>query len=296
MLRPSSITLLLSLAPALLVNPAFGQKQPPPKLSTIFHGSLSTHLAAGDTLAVSITQNGVVPIYSSSTTIEPGEWISIYGSNLAAGTTSWNGNFPTVLGGTSVMIDNKPAYLWVVTPGQINAQVPDDSARGTVAVQVNTSGGSASSTVTLGDFGPSFSVLDGKYVTGEILRSDGSGAFGGGTYDIVGPAGTSFGFKTVPAKAGDVIELFGVGFGPTSPSFPAGQAIPAGQYGTVLSTNPVQIIINGVTVTPSFVGIIEAGLYQLNITIPGGLGTGDVPIQAMAGGLQTPTGIFISLQ
>src|SRR5208283_1495353 len=50
----------------------------------------------------SITAGGVVPIYSKSTTIQPGSWASVYGSNLAIGTTVWNGNFPTSLGGTSV--------------------------------------------------------------------------------------------------------------------------------------------------------------------------------------------------
>ena len=89
---------------------------------------------------------------------------------------------------------------------------------------MTTANGSAASKVTLGPFGPSFSLLDGKHVAGIILRSDGSGAYGGGTYDIVGPTGTSLGFKTVAAKAGDVLELFGVGFGPTNPAVPAGKA------------------------------------------------------------------------
>ena len=49
--------------------------------------------------APSIAPNGIVPIYSSSSTIQPGSSISIYGENLAAGTLSWNGDFATTLGG-----------------------------------------------------------------------------------------------------------------------------------------------------------------------------------------------------
>ncbi|MBZ5608563.1 MAG: hypothetical protein LAP38_09910 [Acidobacteriia bacterium] len=71
---------------------------------------------------------------------------------------------------------------------------------------------------------PSFLLLDAKHVTGIIIRSDGSGAYGGGTYDILGPTGNSLGYATVTAKAGDSVELFGVGLGPTSPAVPAGQA------------------------------------------------------------------------
>ena len=62
---------------------------------------------------------------------------------------------------------------------------------------------SARSTVTLAQFGPCFSLLDGKHVAGIILRSDGSGADGGGAYDIIGPTGSALGYKTVAAKAGD---------------------------------------------------------------------------------------------
>jgi hypothetical protein len=40
---------------------------------------------------------------------------------------------------------------------------------------------------------------------------------------MVGPTGSSLGYGTVAAKAGDTIELFGVGSGPTMPGVPAAQ-------------------------------------------------------------------------
>jgi uncharacterized protein (TIGR03437 family) len=243
-------------------------------------------------LPPTINAGGVVPLYSSSTTIQPGSWVSIFGSNLAAAATTWNGDFPTSLGGTSVTIDGKPAYLWYVSPSQINLQAPDDPASGTVNVVVMTAAGSVTSTVTLGQFGPSFNLLDGKHVAGIILRSDASGAYGGGTYDIVGPTGTSLGYKTVAAKSGDVLELFGIGFGPTNPTVPAGKAY----SGAAATTNPVSLSINNVTVTPSFAGITSAGLYQINVTLPAAVGTGDVPLHAVVGGVQTPSGVMLSVQ
>jgi uncharacterized protein (TIGR03437 family) len=242
--------------------------------------------------APAVLPGGIVPVYSSSTTIEAGSWISIFGSNLAAAPATWNGNFPKSLGGTSVTIDNKSAYLWYVSPGQINLQAPDDTATGSVSVVVTTGGGNVTSSVTLGQLGPSFSLLDGKHVAGIILRYDGSGAYGGGTYDIVGPTGTSLGYQTVAAKGGDILELFGVGFGPTSPTVPAGQLY----SGTAPTTNPVVLSISNVTVTPLLAAITSAGLYQINLTLPAGLGTGDVPLVATAGGVQTPSGVVLSLQ
>jgi len=240
----------------------------------------------------SIGLGGVVPAGSAFTTIQPGEWVSIYGTNLASGITSWTGNFPTSLSGTSVMIDGKPAYLLYVSPTQINLQPPNDATTGSVSVVVTTTKGVATSTVTLAQFSPSLFLLDGKHVAGIIPRSDGSGAYAGGSYDILGPTGSSLGYATVAAKAGDVVELYGTGFGPTSPAVAPGQVF----SGAAPATNPVQLLINNVGVTPSFAGLSGAGLDQINLTVPPGLGTGDVPLVAIVGGAQTATGVVISLQ
>jgi len=240
----------------------------------------------------SVFSGGVVPVYSSSTTIQPGEWVSIYGANLASAAKSWNGDFPTVLGDTSVMIDGKFAYLEYVSPGLINLQAPNDSKSGSVPVVVTTLAGSTTSTVTLAQFAPSLLLFGSKYVAGVISRSDGSGTQGGGTYDFLGPTGNSLGFPTVAAKAGDAIALYGVGFGPTTPTVLAGQLY----SGAAATTNPVTLVINNVGVTPGFAGLSEAGLFQINLTVPAGLGKGDVPLVAQVGGSQTQANVVISLQ
>ena len=239
-------------------------------------------IAAG---APIITEGGVVPVFSTSTTIQPASWVSVFGNNLAAMPVTWNGDFPTQLGGDTVTINGKNAYLWYVSPTQINLQAPDDTTTGVVPVTVTTAAGSWTSTVTLGPISPSFLLLDQTHVTGIILRS-------GGKYDILGPTGTSLGFPTVAAAAGDTLELFCVGFGPTVPVVPAGQPVTA----SALTTNMVQLKIGGTPVMPLGAGIGSAGLYQVNVTIPPGLGTGDLTLVATVGGLQTQSGIVISLQ
>ncbi len=239
-----------------------------------------------------ISPGGVVPVFSAMNTIQPSEWVSIYGANLANAAATWNGDFPTSLGGASVTINGKPAYLWFASPTQINLQAPDDLAAGTVAVVVTTAGGIATSTVTLAPSGPSFNLLDDKHVTGIILRPEHTGSYGNGAYDIVGPTGSSLGYATVAAKAGDLVELFGVGFGPTSPVVPAGKAF----SGAAAVTGNVALLINNVSITPTFVGLSGAGLYQINVIVPPGLGVGDVPLVAIVDGVQTPAGRVLSLQ
>lgn len=242
--------------------------------------------------APAITPGSIGPTLSTTGVIEPGEWISIYGTNIASAPATWTGNFPTSLAGVSVAIDGNAAYLSYVSPTQIDLQVPSDSTIGTVPVVVTTPNGIAVSTATLSQFGPSFFLLDRTHVAGVILRFNGSGAYGGGTYDIIGPTGTSLGYKTVAAKAGDTIELYGTGFGLTNPSVAAGQAF----TGAANTIDAVMLRINNVSVAPSFSGLSGAGLYQINLTLPSGLGSGDVSLQGTVGSVQTPAGVAISLQ
>ena len=238
-----------------------------------------------------VTMGGIVPVYSSSATIAPGSWISIYGSNLAGTTAVWNGDFPTSLGGVSVTVNGKPAYLWFVSPTQINLQAPDDTATGTVNVVVTNENGSVTSTTTLAPTSPSFSVLgDGKHLAAVILTPDGSGSYGGGQYDLSGPAG-AFAFNTRPVKPGEQLELFGVGFGPTNPMVPAGQN--PDQPAPVV--NPVSITIGGVPAEVSFAGITSAGLYQFNLTVPN-VASGDQTVTATVAGVVTQTGLVIAVQ
>jgi uncharacterized protein (TIGR03437 family) len=264
---------------------------------TDFTGNSVTKITPPITPAPSISTGGVVPINSRVTTIQQGEWVTIFGTNLASSPATWNpGTFPTTLGNTTVTIDGKAGYLLYVSPGQINVQAPDDTTTGLVSVTVTTGGGTATGSVTLAPYAPSFSLLgDGKHVAGIIIRTDGSGAYQGGTYDIIGPTGNSLGYATVAAKAGDNIELFAVGLGPTSPVVPAGQEVTSSTQGAI-TTSKVALTINNVNLTPAPAAISEAGLYQINLTVPSGLGTGDVPLVATVGGSQTPANVVIALQ
>lgn len=245
--------------------------------STYYQGTITSigpcGTGGGTTSVPTLATGGIVPVFGTSGTVQSGEWVSLYGTNLATATATWNGDFPTSLGGDSVTIDGKAAYLWYVSPTQINLQVPDDNATGSVPVAVTTANGTASSTVTLAQFAPSFSLLDAHHVTGIITRTGGSGAYGGGTYDILGPTGNSLGYATVAAKPGDAVTLFAVGLGPTNPDVPAGQPF----SGSAPTTNPVTVLINNISVQPSYSGETSAGLYQLNLTIPANPGVGDQP-------------------
>lgn len=227
----------------------------------VLTGSGSGTFTSTPAAVAAISPEGIVPLYSAVPIIQPGSWISIYGSNLSNTTATWNGDFPKTLGGVSVMIDNKPGYLWYVSPGLINVEAPDDNIQGCVNVSLTTPNGTVTSQITLQPQQPSFSLLSAKYVVAEILTPDGSGAFG--TYDLAGPTG-AFSFKTRPAKVGETIVLYGVGFGSTMTKVAAGQ-FPAAPTPTVFTPN---ITIGGVPATVQYSGLIGPGLYQMNVVVP----------------------------
>jgi uncharacterized protein (TIGR03437 family) len=253
-----------------------------------------------------ITPSGVVSHGTGSTTIQPGSWVDIYGSNLAPQTPNgrfWNaaseiinGVLPTNLDGVSVKINGKSAAVYYISPALVVVQSPDDTATGTVNVTVTTSvGTSAGVAATLGTASPTFFTFDGfKYVAAEIPDSDGSGAFLSGTpnsYDYLGPPG-KLGFTTRSAKKGDIVELFVTGFGVTNPATPAGHVV----TNVVPSIYPVTVTIGGVSQTVNAY-IIFAGLYQMNITIPQNIGSGDIPLSATVNGVVSqPATAVISVQ
>ena len=227
----------------------------------------------GGAIAPTIAVNGVVPLDSSASTIQPGSWISIFGSSLATGTFSWKGDFPTSLGGVSVTIDGKPGFLSYVSPTQINLQAPDDLATGVVNVFVITPIGTTKSTVTLAPYAPSFCLADSQHVAAVIPRPDGS-------FEMAGPSN--------PVSPGEVVELFGVGFGPTNPPVQSGQAF----SGAAATTSLVSVSIGGVEAAVQFSGLTSAGLYQLNVVVPNGVG-GESWVQANIGDAHTQYGVYL---
>ena len=101
---------------------------------------------------------------------------------------------------------------------------------------------------------------------------------------------------TIPAKPGEVVILWATGFGPTVPAAPLGTAVPGhGSYATAtlptVTVNNIQATVYGAALAPG-----SAGLYQIAIQVPSSLSSGDWPIQASIGGVQSPTGTVISIQ
>ena len=67
--------------------------------------------------------------------IVPGSWATIQGFKLSAVTDTWanfivNGKLPTTVDGVSVTVGGQPAYVYYISPGQINFIVPEGGGPG----------------------------------------------------------------------------------------------------------------------------------------------------------------------
>ena len=230
---------------------------------------------------------GVSNNASGAPAVESGSWVAIYGTGLAATTRSWQAsdfsgnNLPTTLDGVSVLLDGKKAAISYVSPGQLNVQAPTDTATGPVPVQVINSAGTATGTATLQDYSPAFFIFLTKYAAA-VHNSDGV---------YVAPAG-SFGSAATsrPAQPGESLQIYATGFGPTTPAVPAGQLV--GSPVPLSNLTQLRVTIGGVAATVQYAGIVAAGEYQINVTVPQ-VPNGDQPILATIAGVSSQTGVSI---
>jgi uncharacterized protein (TIGR03437 family) len=234
--------------------------------------------------------------FGGFTSVSPGSWIEIYGSNLASDTRSWAGsdfsgvNAPTSLDGTSVTIGGQAAFIDYISPGQVNALVPSNVGTGNQPITVKTAVGTSppvNITVNAMQPGllapPSFSINGRQYAV--ALFTDGV------TYVL--PTGAISGINSRPAKAGDTIVLYGVGFGPVIPNTPAGQLV---QQDNTLASS-FQIFVGGLPATALYSGLAPSytGLYQFNIVVPAAA-TGAMPLTFTLGGSAGTQTLYIAVQ
>ena len=234
-------------------------------------------------VAPSISAGGVGNAVSGAAGVAAGSWVSIYGTNLAtaarvlASSDLVNNTIPLTLGGVRVQINGKSAFPQYVSPTQVNVLAPADTATGTVAITVtNTAGTSNSVTATMQAVSPGLSVLSGyvravRYPDGAIVNGTGNAESGYTTSAAVGQ--------------GDILALYGTGFGPTSSTVATGVVF-TGAYPT---TGAVTMTIGGIAAEVLWAGLVGPGLYQINVRIPASIPDGDNAVVAMVAGLNTQT-------
>lgn len=237
-----------------------------------------------------ISANGVVNGASFGPGLVSGSWASIQGTNLSSVTDTWDnfivkGQLPTLVDNVSVTIGGQPAYVYFISPTQINFIVPNLSL-GEQGITVTNSGiASASVNVETVMFAPAFFAWPNKQVVATFQD-----------FSYAAASGTFSGVTTTPAKPGETIILWGTGFGPTNPAAAEGEETPSNttcstQTLPTVTVNNVSATVYGAALAPGF-----AGLYQVAIQVPSSLSSGNWPVVATIGGVSSPTGLVLEVQ
>jgi uncharacterized protein (TIGR03437 family) len=201
-----------------------------------------------------------------------GDIAAVFGTQFTYGDAQGATTLPleTKMNGVQVLVNGTAAPLFYVGPGQVNFEVPINASlandgAGTIQVVRD---GQAGNLIYVGINArvPRFIVYGPGY--GVVTEPNGA--------TLTGTPSTQ------PVKAGDVIVIYAVGLGPTSPSVPSGTASPnppglAEVPGTTqVCFGPESPFFQAPCAKASFTGLTPdaVGLYQITATVPPGLKSG----------------------
>jgi minor extracellular serine protease Vpr len=262
--------------------------------TTTAGGLTATFTATGITQPV-ISPNGAVNAANGiEQPLAPGSYISLYGNNFAASTSTYSTPYlPISLNSVSVSFDTPnisvPGHIVFVSAGQINVQVPWE-LQGQSAVQIKVSDGDSRGlvyTMPLGAYSPAlFEIQSGGQSIAAALDEN---------YNVITTSN--------PVAQGHLVQLFGNGFGPVTNQPASGDPAPTSTL-AMTTTAPI-VTIGGVTVPAQnvlFSGMTpgNAGLYQVDALVPEGIVVSNVvpnlqPVTISIGGVTSPT-VFIPVQ
>ena len=195
--------------------------------------------------------------------------VALFGEQLSFEVPQQGVGLPLVkeLGGAKVFVNGQAAPLYFSSYNQINFQLPYETAAGEARVQV-TRDGQTSNTVSIQvtQRAPRILTFLGNYAIAQ--NPD-------GTFAVPPTPGV----PSRPAKRGEVVVIYVIGFGQTSPPVVSGEAAPGSPLARVLPLPTVFLSAGLLNVpsAPDFVGLSPGfvGLYQINVRIPGNSPVGD---------------------
>ena len=236
--------------------------------------------------------------FGGSGTAAPGEYIEIYGQNLANTARGWgtadfkNGNAPTQLDGVSVTVGGRNAYVNYVSPTQVNVQISPSLAAGAQPVAITFNG-------QTNDTSSDAANINVKPLAGGILAPL-SFAVEGKQYVGATHANGTFvsngkipGIAAAPAQPGETLLFYGTGFGPVTPNNVVFAGAIASSAARINAS--VQFKIGGTPAQVLFAGLIAGlvGVYQFNVVVPGDAPAGDLTVEVSVNGDTLPQTLYL---
>ena len=245
-----------------------------------------------------ISDSGIVNSVTRDSTqpVAPGSIVSIFGNQLAS-TSATADSVPLSMSiaGVSVTFNGIPAAIRLVSPTLISVQVPwetvaaDGTTTGTASVVVTQNGTpSDAKNVALAAYSPGIYAIDNLARTNMALAINADGS-------LAQPVGLIPGLTSHPAQSGDVLMLLATGLGPVDQPIVDG-ATSSDMTRNALTLPQVMLAGIGTTVTSATLSSSFVGAYQVQITVPTGIGSSDAaPLTLQAGGASSPTTTTIAV-
>ena len=214
--------------------------------------------------------------------LSPGGIVTIFGAAMGpsqgVGFQLINGQVPTSLAGTQVMVNGEAAPLLYSSYGQVNLILPYDLSPGTAASIQVVSNGTPLNSISNVQIVPANPTLFQVNGVAAALNQD---------YSVNSPQH--------PAQPGSTVMLFGTGGGQTSPPSVAGEVTPLELRPLV--TTPQAAIIDIPQMQPPAIFLnveyagaaptLVSGVTQINVTLPStipvstGYSPGTLPLQVV---------------
>ena len=283
--------------------------------------------AAASPISPMISEGGVTSLGDSDpalTTGAPGGIAVISGTGFAEmgdgtlGSAGADGTLATNTGGVCVEVNQVRAPVLYADATTVYVQIPAETGLGPAAVQVigncdpEADGGQAVLSNTA-----MFEIASVKPALVHVSESTAGAVAVHEDFSLVAsepetPAATEMSAMPAPAEGedpedagpemspavpGEVVTLFGTGFGPTDPALASGE-IPALSH--VLAAESVQLMLGETTVPDDHIVYAGAtpgvaGLYQLSARIPDAMPAGDFAVSLMVDMQASPAGATIAI-
>ena len=250
-------------------------------------------------------------VYQIGATVAPGMLVAVRGEQFTTGAPVAATTLPlgTTLGGATVYVNGAAVPTYYVAAshvenqgGQITFQVPYSTPAGQATVRVDRNDGGTVQTgntisMPVATVAPML-LQFALGVTGNMIQTVSN-------ISTESPVGTNYAIATFPdfttfpvpitpgvpsrpAKAGDTLIFYGLGFGATSPAVTEGVAVPgvANVAGCLMVFGQSALPGLSFPATPSYCGLTpgSVGLYQVNVSVPPGTPKGSaVPVYLTIG-------------
>ncbi len=216
--------------------------------------------------------------------VSPGQIMALFGEQLAYDGPDGAEKIPlpAQIGKTRVLVNGEAAPLYYTSYGQINFQLPFETAPGEALARVERDGKAGNAVaIQVSERGPRILPF-GEY--GVIQNASRGNKL---------PMPPMPGIASERARPGDILVVYGIGFGAVSPAVATAAAGPSAEPLARLAA-PVKAFFGPRTVfgdppssVPDYAGLAPqlVGVYQINVRIPDDAPRGDrVPLWMQVGG------------